>query len=77
MAKAKKNIVTGHQVDPGAVERPRVLKLNGVWVGIGGKVERNPKPPFSAYVIREATSEEYLELARRGCPLVKLVEDDF
>lgn len=74
MAKAKKNLVTGYQIDSGAVLRPRVLKLNGVWIGIGGKVERKPKPPFSSYTIREARPEEYTELARRGCPLVKLTE---
>jgi len=60
-------------VTPGAIARPRAIKIGGVFVGIGGSIQRTPQPPLSAYVIREATPEEYLQLARRGNPLVKLI----
>jgi len=76
MAKKQKGIGS-YQVWSGAVKSPRTLKLNGVWIGVGGSVKRVGKPPHPSYVIREATPEEYTELAQRGCPLVKLVENDF
>lgn len=75
MAKKKRDLgvsVTQYEISREAIERPRVLKLGRAWVGVGGKVWRESKPPYESYWIQEATEEQYMELARRGSLLVKL-----
>jgi len=73
MSKKKKK---EYCISPGAIALPRVLKVSGVWVGVGGAVMRVAAAPGSSYHIPEATDMQYLQLARRGCPLVKLCEYD-
>lgn len=36
------------------------------WVCVGGPIEITPAPPKTPYTIREATSEEYEQLMKRG-----------
>lgn len=50
---------------------PVRIKHNGEWVCVGAPVQINPPPPGIPYKIREATPEEYLEIAERNPYLVQ------
>lgn len=75
MAKAKssksekKKIVLSEEVKL----MPRRYRLGRTWVGIGGDIELEVKPPELPRIVKEATHEQYIKIAA-NCPhLVKVV----
>lgn len=53
--------------------RPIRVRLDGKWVSLGRDVILDGKPPQIKKMIREATPEQYVELARRGLYGIELV----
>lgn len=69
----KKPAAPAYLVTAAARQQPRRVQVkSGAWVGVGGPVTLETRPPKPPKVIREATEEEYIEIARRMPNLVKI-----
>ncbi len=60
-------------INPICIDTPRRYKLGASWVGVGGPIVLEAKPPAIPRTIKEATDAQYLKIAE-NCPyLVKLL----
>lgn len=51
---------------------PRLYRIGGVWVGVGGEYVVKNRPPALDRIYPEATKEQYFEIAKNCPALVKI-----
>lgn len=53
-------------------DTPRLYRINGAWVGVGGEYVVKGRPPALDRVYPEATKEQYFEIGKNCPALVKI-----
>lgn len=70
---SKKSKINSDQFDVEVLcATPRLYRIDGVWVGVGGDYVVKGKPPALDRVYPEATKEQYFEIAKNCPALVKI-----
>lgn len=72
MAKKKKSPELDYVIADYVLRTPRRMRIDGIWVGVGGSITIKVKPPGNDVVIPEATPEQYMKIAKMNNKLVTL-----
>lgn len=72
-APEKADTTPGYRVPEKYRERPIRVRLDRKWVALGRNVIIKGKPPQIDMMIKEATPEQYLELAKAGRYGIELI----